>query len=64
VVVTAIQRGSDAARLRFRRGDIITGLAGERIESVERLGTVVLERSLPWHLEVERSGRTLAVVIN
>jgi S1-C subfamily serine protease len=64
VVVTAIQRGSDAARLRFRRGDIITGLAGERIESVERLGTVVRERSLPWHLEVERSGRTLAVVIN
>jgi Do/DeqQ family serine protease len=64
VVVTAVQPGSDAARLRFRRGDIITGLAGERIENVDRLSTLVRERSLPWHLEVERGGRTLAVVIN
>ena len=64
VVVTAIQRGSDAARLRFRRGDIITRLAGERIAGVERLDALVHERSLPWQLEVERGGRTLAVVIN
>lgn len=64
VVVVGIERGSDAARLRFRRGDIIRRLAGERIESVERLSTVVRERSLPWHLEIERGDRPLAVVIN
>jgi Do/DeqQ family serine protease len=64
VVVTGIARGSDAARLRFRRGDIITRLAGERIGSVERLDVLVHERSLPWQLEVERGGRALAVVIN
>jgi len=64
VVVTDVARGSDAARLRFQRGDIITGLAGERIESVERLSKVVGERALPWHLEVERGGRRLAVMIN
>jgi Do/DeqQ family serine protease len=63
VVVIGVERGSDAARLRFRRGDIITALAGERIESVERLSELVRERGLPWHLEVERAGRTLAVVI-
>jgi serine protease Do len=64
VVVTAVARGSDAARLRFQRGDIITGLAGERIGSVERLSKVVRERGLPWHLEVERGGRRLAGTIN
>jgi S1-C subfamily serine protease len=64
VVVTDIRRGSDAARLRFRRGDVIARLEGERIETVDRLRTLVGERSLPWHLEVERGGRMLAVVIN
>jgi serine protease Do len=64
VVVIGVERGSDAARLRFRRGDIITMLAGERIESVEELSRVVRERRLPWHLEVERGGRPLAVMIN
>jgi len=64
VVVIGVERGSDAARLRFRRGDIIARLAGERIERVERLSEVVRERSLPWQLEVERGGRSLAVVIN
>ena len=39
-------------------------LTGERVESVERLSTLVHERSLPWELEVERGGRMLAVVIN
>jgi Do/DeqQ family serine protease len=63
VVVIGVERGSDAARLRFRRSDIITRLAGERIERVERLSEVVRERSLPWQLEVERGGRPLAVVI-
>jgi serine protease Do len=64
VVVVGVERGSDAARLRFRRGDIITALAGERIENVERLREIVQTRGLPWELEVERAGRNLAVVIN
>jgi S1-C subfamily serine protease len=64
VVVIGIQRGSDAARLRFRRGDVIARLEGERIETVDRLSALVRERSLPWHLEVERGGHILAVVIN
>jgi Do/DeqQ family serine protease len=64
VVVIEIQRGSDAARLRFRRGDVIARLEGERIETVGRLSDLVRERRLPWHLEVERGGRILAVVIN
>ena len=64
VVVVDIEPGSPAARLRFRRGDIITRLAGERIDSVERLQTVVRAHRLPWQLEVDRGGRALAVVID
>jgi Do/DeqQ family serine protease len=64
VVVVGIQPGSDAERLRFRRGDIIVRLEGQRIDSVERLAATVATHSLPWHLEVERGGRPLAVVIN
>jgi Do/DeqQ family serine protease len=64
VVVVGIAGGSDAARLRFRRGDIIMRLAGQAIDSVERLNAIVARRSLPWQLEVERGGRLLAVVIN
>jgi serine protease Do len=64
VVVVGIESGSDAARLRFRHGDIIVRLAGQAIDSVERLNTIVARHSLPWHLDVERGGRLLAVVIN
>jgi serine protease Do len=64
VVVVAIERGSDAARLRFRRGDIILRLGGQEIENVDMLGKIVSELSRPWRLEVERGGRLLQVVIN
>jgi Do/DeqQ family serine protease len=64
VVVVGIEDGSDAERLQFRRGDVITQLAGERIDNVDHLNQVVHERSLPWQLEVDRGGRRLAVVIH
>ncbi|HEX5079619.1 MAG TPA: Do family serine endopeptidase [Geminicoccaceae bacterium] len=64
VVVVGVERGSDAARLSFRRGDIIRRLAGERIETVAQLGAAVEKHSLPWQLEIERGGRPLDVVIN
>ncbi len=64
VVVTDIDRGSDAERLQFRRGDIILRLGGKDIESVELLESVVGALRRPWRLEVERGGRLLQVVIN
>lgn len=64
VVVVGVERGSDAARLRFRRGDIIARLAGERIDSVARLTAGVAQARRPWQLDVERGGRLLSVVIN
>ena len=64
VVVIGIQRGSDAARLRFRTGDVIMRLAGREIESVDLLARLVREQSRPWQLEVDRGGRLLQVVIN
>jgi serine protease Do len=64
VVVTDVQRGSDAARLRFRTGDVIVRLAGKEIDSVDVLARLVREQGRPWLLEVDRGGRLLQVVIN
>jgi Do/DeqQ family serine protease len=64
VVVIDIQRGSDAARLRFRTGDVILRLAGQDVDNVDLLTRLVREQSRPWLLEVDRGGRLLQVVIN
>ena len=64
VVVLDIERGSDAARLRFRLGDVITRLGGQMVEDVAILDEIVRTQARPWRLEVERGGRVLAVVIN
>jgi serine protease Do len=64
VVVTAVEPGSDAARLRFRRGDVIARLADQPIDSVALLVKIVRDLGRPWYLEVERGGRVLQVVIN
>jgi S1-C subfamily serine protease len=64
VVVVDIQRGSDAARLRFRRGDVILRLAGQEVENVGLLTRLVREQRRPWLLEVDRGGRLLQVMIN
>ncbi|MEM7021841.1 MAG: Do family serine endopeptidase [Pseudomonadota bacterium] len=64
VVVLDIERGSDAARLRFKLGDVITRLGGQMVEDVAILDEIVRTQARPWRLEVERGGRVLAVVIN
>jgi serine protease Do len=63
VIVLEVDRGSPAARIRIRRGDVIRAVAETRIKNVAELKTVVAERPLPWRLEVERGGRRLAVTI-
>ena len=64
VIVLKVDRGTPAASVRLRRGDLIRSLAGEPIEDVAELERIVTRRPLPWRLEVERAGRRLAVVID
>ena len=63
-VVLKVERGTPAARLRLRRGDVIRTIAGEPIDDVAELERTISGRPLPWRLEVERGGRQLAVVID
>ncbi|MGH6897895.1 MAG: Do family serine endopeptidase [Geminicoccaceae bacterium] len=63
VIVLEVERGTPAARLRLRRGDLIRAIAGEPIDDVAQLRAVLARRPLPWRLEVERGGRQLAVMI-
>jgi Do/DeqQ family serine protease len=63
VIVLKVDRGTPAASVRLRRGDLIRGLAGEAIDDVSELKRVVTQRPLPWRLEIERSGRRLAAMI-
>jgi serine protease Do len=63
VIVLEVDRGTPAARLRLRRGDLIRAIAEEPIDDVAELRTLLARRALPWRLEVERGGRGLAVTI-
>jgi serine protease Do len=63
VIVLKVDRGTPAARLRLRRGDLIRTLAEEPIDDVAELRAIVARRPLPWRLEVERGGQRLAVVV-
>ena len=63
VIVVKVDRGTPAASVRLRQGDLIRSVAEEPIHDVAKLKTVVA-RPLPWRLEVERGGRPLAVMID
>jgi serine protease Do len=63
VIVLKVDRGTSAARVRLRRGDLIRVIAGEPIDDVAELRAVLGRQALPWRLEVERGGRQLAVVV-
>jgi Do/DeqQ family serine protease len=63
VVVLKVERGSPAAALRLRRGDLVVALADRAIEDVDQLSQVLRTARQPWRLEIEREGQRLAVVI-
>jgi Do/DeqQ family serine protease len=63
VVVLRVERGSAAARLGLRRGDVISGVAGRRLETVDDLVTVLERQRQPWRLEIERGEQRLSAVI-
>ncbi|NDV88014.1 Do family serine endopeptidase [Aurantimonas aggregata] len=63
VVVTAVARGSYAARFGLRPRDILLTLNGETIESTEALETMLGGRFLGWRFELERDGRRMAQMV-
>jgi Do/DeqQ family serine protease len=63
VVVLKVERGSPAARLRLRRGDLVARVDDQAITDVTQLSAVLRRARPPWRLEVERGGQRLAVVI-
>ncbi len=59
VVVITVQRGSIAARLGFRPGDIISNIGGGAIATLADLDTALRDRQRVWQMTVIRGGQTL-----
>jgi Do/DeqQ family serine protease len=63
VVVLGVERGSNAARLGVRRGDLIVGVNNEEITSVKGLATMLELGGGAWRLAVERGGKVFNLAI-
>lgn len=59
VVVLGVYRGSPAARLGLRSGDIIRALNDEEPGSTAGLEELVAKGSAPWSMTIERDGKSL-----
>ena len=64
VIVTAIGRGSTAARLGFRPGDLLVAINGEEIRSVEGLRGLLAQQRRKWAISFSRGGRVRTVEIS
>lgn len=63
VFVAAVQRGSPAAVAGLRRGDIILGVDGQPVASIEELDDALAQASGRVELDLLRGSRQLALVI-
>jgi len=61
VVVLATQRGSAAARIRLRPGDIILEINGHKVTNVEALPGWLEEGNGQWQLIINRGGQTFTL---
>ncbi len=59
VVVTAVEDGSIAARLRLQPRDIVLEVNGETVDNTEKLSTILDLRSRGWNYAIERNGQRL-----
>ncbi len=59
VVVLGYFRGSPAARLGLRSGDILRRVNGEGVGTTEELDALLAKGSAPWSLTIERDGKSL-----
>ncbi|MEX0921794.1 MAG: DegQ family serine endoprotease [Rhodovibrionaceae bacterium] len=63
VIVTEVLRGSPAARLGFRAGDLLVAIGGSAIESVADAQSALNGSSAPWRLSVNRDGRVRTITV-
>lgn len=63
VVITEILRGSPAARLGFRPGDLLVEVDGQSIGSVGEAVEALEGSSGPWRIAVNRGGRVRTITI-
>lgn len=61
VVVTAVVRGTTAARIGLRRGDVVVSVNGAAIDDVAGLKAAVAEPREAWRVDVRRGNRVLSV---
>ena len=63
VVVTKVERRSNAGRLGLRPGDIIIGVNDEGIQSVKQLSDVLQAAVGRWRLAIERGGKVFELTV-
>jgi serine protease Do len=63
VVVTEIARGTVAARVGLRPGDVVKTVNGTEIVSVEQLSALLAANTGGWQLQIARGGRVLSLQI-
>ncbi|MCV6548366.1 MAG: DegQ family serine endoprotease [Cohaesibacter sp.] len=64
VVVSEVTRGSQAARLGVRKGDIVRKINGEVVTSTKVLEILSKQDFRIWRLEVERDGQLIRTAIS
>ena len=57
VAVVDVDRGSPAARLGLRQGDIIVRIQGDAVSTSQQLAEVTARRNRLWRLTIDRKGR-------
>lgn len=62
VVVGDLEEGSTAARVGFKKGDIIVALNGERMATSRDVQAAVSERKRAWEITISRGGQTITSV--
>nr|WP_244444575.1 DegQ family serine endoprotease [Nitratireductor basaltis] len=63
VVVTGMERGTPAARVGLRIGDIVREVNGEAIETASDLAEITSSGARWWQFTIERDGRLMRQVI-
>ncbi len=63
VLITTIKRGSPAARIVFRPGDIILRVNRNKIGSVKELLEVISRGAKVWRLAINRNSKILTITV-
>lgn len=59
VILLSVERGSPAARYRFRTGDMILELNDREIKSADQLARLARRSRSVWRFKIDRNGKTI-----